>query len=71
MEKRSEGLKRKLKKKNKESMMSAIIAWLTKTLLTEAMLKEVLVVLGDYLVSSSKNKLDDKLWERVKKILAK
>jgi hypothetical protein len=51
--------------------MSAIIAWLTKTLLTEAMLKEVLVVLGDYLVSSSKNKLDDKLWERVKKILAK
>jgi len=51
--------------------MSALIAWLTKTLLTEAMLKEVLVVLGDYLVSSSKNKLDDKLWERVKKILAK
>jgi hypothetical protein len=63
--------KKKTKKKNKESMMSAIIAWLTKTLLTEAMLKEVLVVLGDYLVSSSKNKLDDKLWERVKKILAK
>tara|TARA_B100000029_G_scaffold500781_1_gene573045 strand:+ start:885 stop:992 length:108 start_codon:yes stop_codon:yes gene_type:complete len=35
------------------------------------MLKQVLVVLGDYLVSSSKNKLDDKLWAQVKKILVK
>ena len=51
--------------------MPAIIAWLTKTILTEAMLKQVLVVLGDYLVSSSKNKLDDKLWDQVKKILVK
>ncbi len=51
--------------------MPAIIAWLTKTILTEAMLKQVLVVLGDYLVSSSKNKLDDKLWAQVKKILVK
>ena len=51
--------------------MPALIAWLTKTLLTEAMLKQVLVVLGDYLVASSKNKLDDKLWAQVKKILVK
>ena len=51
--------------------MPAIVAWLTKTILTEAMLKKVLVVLGDYLVASSKNKLDDKLWAQVKKILAK
>ena len=51
--------------------MSVIIAWVTKTLLTEAMLKKVLVVLGDYLVSSSKNKLDDRLWDQVKKILTK
>ena len=51
--------------------MPAIIAWLTKTVLTEAMLKKVLVVLGDYLVSSSKNKLDDKLWNQIKKTLAK
>ena len=51
--------------------MPALIAWLTKTLLTEAMLKQVLVVLGDYLVASSKNKLDDKLWAQVKKLLVK
>tara|TARA_R100000808_G_C2013279_1_gene64863 strand:- start:68 stop:223 length:156 start_codon:yes stop_codon:yes gene_type:complete len=51
--------------------MPSIVAWITKTILTEAMLKKVLVALGDYLVSSSKNKLDDKLWAQVKKLLAK
>lgn len=51
--------------------MSAIIGFITKTFLTEAMLKKVVVVLGDYLVASSKNKLDDKLWEQVKKALNK
>jgi hypothetical protein len=51
--------------------MPAVIAWVTKTFLTEKMLKKVLVVLGDYLVASSKNKLDDKLWAQVKRILAK
>ena len=51
--------------------MASIIAFITKTFLTEAMLKKVLIVLGDYLVSSSKNKLDDRLWDQVKKILTK
>jgi len=51
--------------------MPALIAWFTKTILTEAMLKQVLVVLGDYLVASSKNKLDDKLWAKVKNLLVK
>jgi len=51
--------------------MPAILGFITKTILTEKMLKKVLVVLGDYLVASSKNKLDDKLWAQVKKILAK
>ena len=51
--------------------MPAIIAFITKSILTEAMLKKVLVVLGDYFVASSKNKLDDKLWAQVKKILVK
>ena len=51
--------------------MAGILAWLTKTILTERMLKSILVILGDYLVSSSKNKLDDKLWAQVKKILVK
>ena len=49
--------------------MPAIVAFITKTFLTEAMLKKVLVVLGDYVVASSKNKLDDKLWDQAKKRL--
>ncbi len=51
--------------------MPTLLAWITKTLLTEAMLKQLLIVLGDYLVESSDNKLDDKLWTQVKKILKK
>ena len=51
--------------------MAGVIAFITKTFLTEAMLKKVLIILGDYLVGSSKNKLDDKLWDQVKKILVK
>ena len=49
--------------------MAGLIAWLTKTVLTEKILKSVLVILGDYLVASSKNKLDDKIWNQVKKKL--
>ena len=51
--------------------MPALIAWITKTFLTEAILKQVLMILGDYLVGSSKNKLDDVLWAKVKKVLNK
>jgi len=51
--------------------MPQIIAFITKTFLTEAILKQVLMILGDYLVKSSKNKLDDKLWIQVKRILSK
>ena len=51
--------------------MPAIIAFLTKTFLTENIMKAVMIALGDYLVASSKNKLDDKLWDKVKKIIAK
>ena len=46
--------------------MPAILGFITKTFLTEAMLKKLLIVLGDYLVASSKNKLDDKLWKQVR-----
>ena len=51
--------------------MASILAFVTKTFLTEAMLKKVVIVLGDYLVESSKNKLDDKLWAQVKKVMTK
>jgi hypothetical protein len=52
-------------------MMPAIIAFLTKTLLTEKIMKVVLIALGDYLVASTKNKLDDIAWKQVKKALNK
>ena len=37
-----------------------------KNILTESVVKKVVSVLGDYLVASSKNKLDDALWAKVK-----
>ena len=51
--------------------MASVIAWLTKTVVTEKVLKSILVILGDYLVKSSKNKLDDAIWNKVKATLAK
>ena len=49
--------------------MGLIVGWVTKTILTEKMMKAVLIMLGDYLVASSKNELDDKIWDKVKKTL--
>ena len=49
--------------------MSNIIGWAMKNVMTEKLVKSVVSVLGDYLVSSSKNKLDDALWGKVKKSL--
>jgi len=49
--------------------MPAIVAFLAKTLLTEKIMKAVVIVLGNCLVKSTKNKLDDMAWEQVKKAL--
>ena len=49
--------------------MAQIIAFLTKTIFTDKIMKAVLIALGDYCVKSSKNKLDDVLWLKVKKAL--
>jgi len=49
--------------------MTGLISIVLKKLLTEKLLKQVMGVLGDYLVKSSKNKLDDILWAKVKKTL--
>ena len=46
-----------------------VVGWVMKNVMTESLVKSVVGVLGDYLVSSSKNKLDDKLWSSVKKKL--
>ncbi len=49
--------------------MASIVAFITKTLLTEKIMKAVVIALGDYLVKSTKNKLDDVAWVQVKKAL--
>jgi len=43
-------------------MVSKALGWAMKNVMTESLVKSVVGVLGDYLVSSSKNKLDDKVW---------
>ena len=50
-------------------MGSKIVGFVMNKILTESLVKSVVGVLGDYLVSSSKNKLDDVLWGKVKKSL--
>ena len=49
--------------------MSTLMGVLLKTLFTEKMIKKLLLTLGDYLVKSSKNKLDDVVWMNVKRKL--
>ena len=43
--------------------MMNVVAIIVKNLFSEKILKQVFVKVGDYLVSSSKNKLDDKVWD--------
>jgi len=50
-------------------MVSKVIGYVMKNILTESVVKSVVGVLGDYLVNSSKNKLDNVLWSKVKKSL--
>lgn len=49
--------------------MATVLAWIMKNILTEKVLKMLLGMIGDYLVASTKNKLDDKIWSQVKKRL--
>lgn len=49
--------------------MKNMIAGIVKGLFTEGVLKQIFLVVGDFLVESSKNKLDDKIWSTVKKKL--
>ena len=49
--------------------MSKVVGFVMKNILTENMVKKVVSMLGDYLVNSTKNNLDNKLWAEVKKTL--
>ena len=48
---------------NQGERMKNVVAIIVKNLFSEKVLKEVFVKVGDYLVASSKNKLDDKVWD--------
>ena len=50
-------------------MVSKAMGFVMKNVMTESLVNSVVGVLGDYLVASSKNKLDDALWSKVKKSL--
>ena len=49
--------------------MTTLFATLVRTIFTEAMIKKGVVILMDFLVKSTKNNLDDKMWSQVKKKL--
>ena len=52
-----------------KSISSKLIGFVMKKIMTESLVKNIVGVLGDYLVNSSKNKLDNILWDKVKKSL--
>jgi len=51
--------------------MNVVISKVLTSLGTEKLIKAILMHLGDWLVAKSSNKLDDKLWDEVKKALDK
>jgi methanogenic corrinoid protein MtbC1 len=52
-----------------KQLFSKGVGFVMNNIMTESVMKSIVGVLGDYLVSSSKNKLDDKMWSSVKKKL--
>ena len=49
--------------------MNIVVSKLLTELLSEKILKAVLLKLGDYFIKKSDNKLDDEIWAEVKKAL--
>jgi len=49
--------------------IAAVGSAIIKGVLSEKVIKAILIKLGDYFIAKSNNKLDDTLWEEVKKAL--
>ena len=49
--------------------MGALLGGIATKILSQKVLIAILLKLGDWLISRSENKLDDKIWEEVKKAL--
>ena len=52
-----------------KSISSKLIGFVMKNIMTESLVKNIVGVLGDYLVNSTKNKLDNILCSKFKKSL--
>ena len=50
-------------------LFSKAIGFAMKNIMTESLMKKIVGYLGDALVNSTKNALDNKLWKQVKKSL--
>lgn len=50
-------------------MIGSILAMAAKGLVSEKVMKKVVLTLGELLVKSTKNDLDDQVWAQVKKVL--
>jgi len=61
----------KIHQHQRRKRMGKTIANLLKKVVKEETLVSILLVIGDYLVEISSNKLDNKVWEQVKKALKK
>ena len=46
--------------------MKKMIIGILKSMFSENVLKAIVLALGDHLVASSKNKLDDAIWSKVR-----
>jgi hypothetical protein len=46
--------------------MKKLIAGILKSIFNENVIKGIVIALGDHLVKSSKNKLDDVVWKKVR-----
>ena len=49
-----------------EDKMKKMLIGILKKMFSEEVLKAIVVALGDHLVKSSKNKLDNLIWDKVK-----
>ena len=52
-------------------IVGKLLKLVSKGMIPEKLLIRIVVAIGDLLVKSSKNKLDDKVWKKVKLLLLK
>ena len=51
-------------------MVATLLGMAAKGLISEKVMKKIVLTLGDLLVKSTKNDMDDKIWKEVRKVLS-